>query len=71
MYGFSPGVNMPVSIEQFRRSITVGIEDSYMMLTWLIIVRINFCGKKNGTETNSGGKMSKTVSPQRNCNEKL
>jgi len=62
---------MPVSIEQFRRRITVGIEDSYMMLTWIIIVRINFRGKKNGTETNNGGKMSKTVSSQRNCNEKL
>ena len=64
---------MPVSIEQFRRRITVGIEDSYMMLTWIIIVRINFRGnlKKNGTETNNSGKMSKTVSSQRNCNEKL
>jgi hypothetical protein len=43
-----PGVNLPASIEQFRRRITVGIEDSYMMLTWIIIVRINFRGKKNG-----------------------
>ena len=42
-----------------------------MMLTWIIMVRINFHGKKNGTETNSSGKMSKTVSSQRNCNEKL
>ena len=50
---------MPVSTEQFRRRITVGIEDSYM-LTWIIIVRINFRGKKNGTEINNGGKMSKT-----------
>jgi len=63
---------MPVSIiEQFRRKITVGIENSYMMLTWIIIVRINFRQKKNGTETNNGGKMSKTVSSQKNCNEKL
>jgi hypothetical protein len=41
-----------------------------MTLTWIIIVRINFRGKKNGTETDNGGKMSKTVSSQRKLQRK-
>jgi len=29
------GVNMPASMKQFRRRITVNIDDSHMMMTWI------------------------------------
>jgi hypothetical protein len=29
------GVNMPASMEQFRRRITVNIDDSHMTMTWI------------------------------------
>jgi len=29
------GVNMPASMEEFRRRITVDIDDSHMTMTWI------------------------------------